>query len=365
MDKKDCIVVAAGGTGGHVFPSIGLANYLKKDYDVEIYTDERGIKYFKNNNNLKVKTIKSGRVFGKNIIYFIIGIIKVFLSIIFSLILLIKSKPKLIIGMGGYSSFSVCLSGFFLKIPIIIYENNLVLGRANKILLPISKKILVSTNNIQGIDKKYKHKINHIGFLLKENILGVKHINLDVSENNLSILIIGGSQSAKVFGEQIPKVMEQCNKKGIKFNVYQQCLESQKQDIQNIYDKLNIKFELFSFCDDLSKYYQKSDVAITICGASSIAELINIRVPFIAIPLPSSVDNHQLKNAKYFNEKKYCFLLEQKFILSKLFDILQEVHWDRNKLYSFKQEMSNHSDKGTLMKAKQIIEDCLNGKIKN
>lgn len=363
MDKKDCIVIAAGGTGGHVFPSIGLANYLKNDYDIEIYTDERGIKYFKKYNKLKVKTITSSRVFNKNIIYFIIGIIKVLISIIFSMTLLIKCKPKLIIGMGGYSSFPVCLSGFFLKIPIIIYENNLVLGRANKILLPISKKILVSTSSIQGIDKKYKNKINHIGYLLRENIFGTKHGNLEVTKNNLSILIIGGSQSAKVFGEQIPKVIKECNNKGIKFNVYQQCLESQKQDIQNIYDKLNIKFELFSFCDDLLKYYQKSDIAITRCGASSIAELINIRVPFIAIPLPSSVDNHQSENAKYFNDKSYCFLLDQKFILSKLFDILQDAHRDRKKLNSFKQKMSQHSDKETLMKTKQIIEDCLNGKI--
>ncbi len=363
MDKKNCIVIAAGGTGGHVFPSIGLANYLMKDYDIEIFTDERGIKYLNNHKNIKIKKITSSRVFGKNIIYFIIGIVKVFLSIIFSIILLIKRKPKLIIGMGGYSSFPVCLSGFFLKIPIFIYENNLVIGRANKILLPFSKKILVSTNSIQGIDNKHKNKISHIGFLLRDNILGVKNINLEVTKNNLSILVIGGSQSAKVFGEQIPEVMEECNKKGIKFNVYQQCLESQKKDIQNIYDKLDIKFELFTFCDDLSKYYQKSDIAITRCGASSMAELVNLRIPFVAVPLPSSIDNHQFKNAKYFNEKNYCFLLEQKFLLSKLLNILQDAHQDRNKLYSFKQKMSKHSDKESLMKTKQIIKDYFNGKI--
>ena len=225
MDKKNCIVIAAGGTGGHVFPSIGLANYLMKDYDIEIFTDERGIKYLNNHKNIKIKKITSSRVFSKNIIYFIIGIVKVFLSIIFSIILLIKLKPKLIIGMGGYSSFPVCLSGFFLKIPIFIYENNLVIGRANKILLPFSKKILVSTNSIQGIDNKYKNKISHIGFLLRDNILGLKNTNLEVTKNNLSILVIGGSQSAKVFGEQIPEVIEECNEKGIKFNVYHQCLE--------------------------------------------------------------------------------------------------------------------------------------------
>ena len=363
MNNKNCIVIAAGGTGGHVFLSIGLANYLKKDYDIEIVTDERGIKYFHNYKNIRTKKITSSRIFNKNIIYFIIGITKVFLSIISSMIFLIKLKPKLIIGMGGYSSFPVCLSGFFLKIPIFIYENNLVIGRANKILLPFSKKILVSTSNIQGINKKYKNKISHIGFLLRDNLLVERNINLEVTKNNLSVLIIGGSQSAKVFGEQIPEVIKECYKKRVKFNIYQQCLESQKIDIQNIYRKLNIKFELFSFCDDLSKYYQKSDIAITRCGASSMAELVNLRIPFIAIPLPSSIDNHQLENAKYFNKKNYCFLLEQKFILSKLLSILEDANQDRKKLYSFKQKMSKHSDKECLMKAKQIIENYFNGKI--
>ena len=363
MDNKNCIIIAAGGTGGHVFPSIGLANYLNKDYYVEIFTDERGIKYFDNYNKIKTRKITSSRVFNKNIIYFILGIIKVFLSIISSLKLLRKIKPKLIIGMGGYSSFPVCLSAYFLRIPIFIYENNLVIGRANKILLPFAKKILVSTKSIQGINKKYGHKINYIGFLLRNNILALRNKNLEIGKHNLSILVIGGSQSAKVFGEQIPEVMKICHKNAIKFNIFQQCLDSQKIDIQNIYAKLNIKFELFSFCSDLSKYYQKTDIAITRCGASSMAELVNLRIPFIAIPLPSSIDNHQLENAKYFNNQNYCFLLEQKFLLSKLFGILQVAHQDRNKLNSFKQNMSKHSDNESLMKAKQIIEDYLNGKI--
>ena len=94
-----------------------------------------------------------------------------------------------------------------------------------------------------------------------------------------------------------------------------------------------------------------------------MAELINLRVPFIAVPLPSSIDNHQFKNAKYFNEKNYCFLLEQKFLLSKLSNILQDAHQNRNKLHSFKQKMSKHSDKESLMKAKQIIKDYFDGKI--
>ena len=361
MGFKNTVVIATGGTGGHVFPSLGLADYLSEDYQIEIFTDERGIKYLENNQSFNVNKIISSGIFSKNIFYFIIGFFKVFLSFIFSLKLLIKIKPKLIIGMGGYSSFAVCMSGYILKIPIITYENNLIIGRANKFLLPITKKILVSNLSIEGIKEKYKSKILLTGYLLREKILKIKRENSTIEDKNLSILIIGGSQSAKVFGEQIPEVIKKCHQEGIHFNLFQQCLENQKNNLKNIYEKLNISFKLFCYTKDLSEYYKKCDLAITRCGASSIAELLNLKIPFIAIPLPSSMDNHQLKNAQFFNEKGCCFLLEQKYILEKLSDILKNVHKDRNKLNNLKQKMHYHSDKDSLQRAKKIVEDIIHG----
>lgn len=361
MINKNKIIIASGGTGGHVFPSISLANFLSKDFQVEIFTDERGIKYLKNNKNLKIKKIMTDRVFSKNIFSALVGIIKVFFSIISSLKILFKLKPKLVIGMGGYSSFAVCLSGYFLNIPVIIYENNLIIGRANRFLLPFSKKILVSSNNIQGIQNKYKHKIFFTGFLLRREILETNKKDLDISKNNLSLLIMGGSQSAEFFGDQIPKIIQKCDDQDIKFNIYQQCLNSQKEKIKNIYQKLNINFELFNFTDDLSKYYKKCDIAITRCGASSMAELVNLNIPFIAIPLPTSMDNHQYKNAKYFENKGYCFLLDQKYLQEKLLNMLKNINQHRDKLNLIKKKMSEHSDKNTLLLSKQIITKIING----
>ena len=363
MNNKSNIVIATGGTGGHVFPSIGLANCLNDEYKVQIFTDERGLKYFRYDKNLKVKKIISSRVFSKNIFYFFTGILKIFISIFSSLKLLIELKPKIIIGMGGYSSFAVCLSGFILRIPILIYENNLVIGRANRLLLPISKKILVSSKNIRGINKKYENKIFFTGFLLRKQLVNSNIEKFQINKSSLSLLIIGGSQSAKIFGDQIPLIIKKCHANDIKFNIYQQCQESQTNYIKKIYENLNIKFELFSFTDDLSKYYEICDIAITRCGASSMAELVNSTIPFIAVPLPSSMDNHQLRNAEYFYEKGYCFLLEQKYLLEKLFDILQTAHKDRDKLYLYKQKMSKHSDKESLTIAKNLIKETINGKI--
>ena len=166
--------MATGGTGGHIFPSISLADFLKRKHQVEIVTDKRGLKYLSSDNQINIKTINSDTIFGKNIFKILLGIIKIILSFIISIFSMIITRPKLIIGMGGYSSFPVCAAGFCLRIPIIIYENNLIIGRANKFILPFAKKILVSTKDIKGIKSKYNAKIFFSGYLIRSHILNLK-----------------------------------------------------------------------------------------------------------------------------------------------------------------------------------------------
>ena len=359
-ERKKVIAIATGGTGGHIFPSVSLYDYLSKEYKIEFITDERGLKYLKDRKNFKINVVSSSRIFSKNIFKVFFSSIKIIFSIISSFILLIKLKPQVIVGMGGYSSFAVCMSAYALKIPILIYENNLIIGRANRFLLPLSKKILVSTDKIEGIKKKYKDKVFVSGYFLRKEILALKVEDKKISEKELSILIIGGSQSAKIFGEQIPSIIKKCKDNGITFNLYQQCLDNQKNELSKLYRELNLKFQLFTFEKDLSKYYEKVDLAITRSGASSMAELINIKIPFISIPLPSSTDDHQIKNAMYFQKKGYCFLLEQKYIFEKLFEMLKDLNEDRNKLILLKEKMRQHSDQEALSKTKELIKRVLN-----
>ena len=103
-------------------------------------------------------------------------ILKILLSIFSSLIFIIKKKPKFIFGMGGYASFPVCFAGNILKIPFIIYENNLLIGKANRYLIPFAKKIFVSSKIFKGINIKYERKVVVIGNILRENILNYSKI---------------------------------------------------------------------------------------------------------------------------------------------------------------------------------------------
>ena len=359
--NKKKILIATGGTGGHVFPSISLVDFLKKEYEIEITIDNRGLKFLKNFNYTRINIVNTETIFEKNIFRFLRKFLVLFFSFFRSIFLIIKLKPKLVIGMGGYSSFPICLSAYIFRIPVLIYENNLIIGRANKFLLPFIKKILIANPSIKGINSKYKNKILFTGYLLRSSIFQIEKNDYKINnKKNLSILIIGGSQSAKIFSESLPIVINKCNLNNIKFTIFQQCLDKNKEMLENFYKKLNLNFKLFSFSESLFEYYKQSDLAITRAGASSIAELLNLKIPFIAIPLPSSADNHQFENASFFEKKGYCILLEERFINDRLFKILCDLNHDREKLLSLKKNMSKHSDKDSLLRTNEIIKKILN-----
>ena len=141
------IIIATGGTGGHVFPAVGLANYLNKNgFNLTLTTDKRGYKFVDGELIKNIKIINSSTLNKKNKF---ISLIKLFFAILESLFFLYKTKPKFIFGMGGYASFPVCFAGLILKIPLIIYENNLLIGKANRFLSPFARKIFVSYKDIE------------------------------------------------------------------------------------------------------------------------------------------------------------------------------------------------------------------------
>ena len=342
-DLKGNIIIATGGTGGHIFPAVSLADFFNKNgFNSIITTDKRGLKFIDEKYFQKTFLINSSTLNKKNIL---VSILKIILAIFNSLFFLIKKKPKFIFGMGGYASFPVCLAGVILRIPFVIYENNLLIGKANRYLTPFAKKIFVSYEDIQGINIKYKSKTIIIGNILRENILNYSIISKDETLKKLNILVLGGSQAAKVFAEKLPDIFIKCKKNNINLKIYQQCLSEQKIDLQQKYNNNNLSYELFNFTFDIIKYYNLANLVITRAGSSALAELLNCKIPFISIPLASSSENHQLKNAQYFSEKGFGIMLEEKDIDIGLFDLLQSIHKDKSMLKSIESNQKKHSDK--------------------
>ena len=163
MIKKK-VLIATGGTGGHIFPAYGLAKHLMdSNYEVKLTTDSRGLKYLKNFSDVNLIKISSSPLIKKNIFSFLISINIITFSIIKSFFHLLLNRPSIIFGMGGYSSFPICIAASILKIKFIIYENNLILGKANKYLLPFAEKMFVSHKELEGVKKNMKKKFLKLG----------------------------------------------------------------------------------------------------------------------------------------------------------------------------------------------------------
>ena len=362
FDNKK-ILIATGGTGGHVFPAYSLAkNFMDAGSKVSIISDIRGFNFLKHYKNLNIKIINSSTIFDKSIIYSVIAFIKILLAFLKSLFYLLKFKPNLVFGMGGYSSFPVCIAAKILNIPFIIYENNLLIGKTNKYLLPLSNKIFISYNELEGIDYKYKSKIYVTGNIIREEILNYKKNILRNKINDIKILILGGSQAAKVFGEKIPIEIKKCVENNIKIEILQQCLPSQMKELKIFYNKNNIKNELFNFSQNIIEKISKSNLVITRSGSSMIAELINCRVPFISIPLPTAADNHQLKNSQYFKKKGYGFLIEENEIENKLFLLIKSIHNDKSILTQLIENQKKYSDDLVFNKINAAVDKIINEK---
>jgi len=360
MNKK--IIFSSGGTGGHIFPAINLMKYfLKKGNQVLLVTNERSKIFLKKYPEIKFHILETDTPLNKNILKKILSLIVIFFSIIKSIIFLSKEKPHMIFGFGGHVSFPICFASIFFKIPLVIYENNLVLGRANKKLLPISKKVLLATDKPINFPKKYDEKIVRTGSILREEIISYSTVKKN-NKKNFTILVLGGSQGAEVFGNVIPEAIEMIKNEGYDIEIYQQCLESQKDSLKNFYNKINVKNEIFVFSENILSYISSTDLAISRCGASSMAELVQTLTPFIAVPYPYSMDNHQYLNARYYEQKGCCFFMSQDNLNSNnLFKLVNEIIENKKKLENMKENMKNNKIKNIY----SIVESTTKDLIKN
>jgi len=358
VSKK--IIFTSGGTGGHIFPAINLMKYFSsKGYDVLLITDLKGNNFLKNYKEARSLVIKTDTTTNKNIFRKIFPLIKIFFSLINSIVILFKEKPDLIIGFGGYVSFPISFSSIFLKIPLVIYENNLVLGRANKKLINISKKILLASQLPENFPKKYLEKAYKVGSILDKKILDYSE-KKEKNKNIFSILVLGGSQGAEIFGKVIPSVVEKLNNNEIKIKINQQCLEYQKKSIIDFYKEKKISYNVFSFTDNILNLISETDLAVSRCGASTTSELVQTLTPFIAVPYPFSTDNHQYLNAKYYESLGCCWMLEQNnFDTNNLYNLILEIIKDEKKLDSIKKNMKANSSKNVFNKIENVIKEFI------
>jgi UDP-N-acetylglucosamine--N-acetylmuramyl-(pentapeptide) pyrophosphoryl-undecaprenol N-acetylglucosamine transferase len=353
MKKK--ILISTGGSGGHVIPATIIYDHLKTHYDTLISSDIRGLKYLDSSryNTVVVDTPKFNKIF-----LLPYTILKVFFLTIKSLILVKKQKIYILISTGGYMSLPLCLAAKILNIKIFLIEPNMVIGRANRFFLKFSKKIICYSKNIIGFPNKFKNKLRISNPFVRKNCY--EKISKKNTDKLFTIIVIGGSQGAQIFDEIIHKEIVKISKI-YSLKIIHQTSKKNIDLIQNFYLKNNVVNHVFSYDQNLDILLNKSDLCITRAGASSLAELSILNIPFIAIPLPTSKDNHQLENSNYYKKRNCCWVIEQKnFDKQKIEDLLLKILKNKDDFFKKKKNLENLNYQNTWNNVNQNLWEILN-----
>jgi UDP-N-acetylglucosamine--N-acetylmuramyl-(pentapeptide) pyrophosphoryl-undecaprenol N-acetylglucosamine transferase len=353
MKKK--ILISTGGSGGHVIPAITIYDHLKGHYDVMISTDLRGFKYL-DNENYKTFLIDTPRLNRLILIPFSIFVV-IFLTLK-SLFLFKREKINILISTGGYMSLPLCLAAKILKIKIFLLEPNMIIGRANKFFLNFSEKIICYDNNIINFPKKFINKLIVLTPILRKKYYE-RNNNLKI-DKIFTIIVMGGSQGAKIFDDLLHKTFIKISKiRPLK--IIHQTNEKNIYSLKNLYSKNEVENIVFEFDQNLYRMLNQADLCITRAGASSLAEIASLNIPFITIPLPTSKDNHQFQNAKYYENKNCCWIIDQtNFDQLKFEDLLLDILKNGDDFIKKKNNLENLNYQNTWNSVNQNLLKIIN-----
>ncbi len=305
IDKKNLIVLAAGGTGGHLFPAEAVARILiDRGYKLALLTDMRTHAYGGTLSSIDTHFIYSSHSWSIKFISILSGALLTLFRVIHAYKILKSLSPSVVIGFGGYPSLPTLLAAKVGRIKTVIHEQNAVAGRANKLLAPISNIVATSYLETQGLNKN-KGNIIHTGNPVRADINKFRKIKYKAPQNGdkIKILVIGGSQGSKYLDNIIPKVLLKLPSNLI--SRIQLTIQCRPENIDQIRRKIvgsPVDAKVAEFYDNIAELLADAHLVISRAGASTISELAIIGRPALLVPYPHATNKHQHKNAYQFSK---------------------------------------------------------------
>jgi len=309
--KKHVALIMAGGTGGHIFPGLAIANKLQqqgwkihwlgsKGGMEQTIVSEKGISLF-------LIAITGLRKKG------FVGWFKAPFSLAFavyqSLKIIKQCQPDVVIGFGGFTSGPGGLAAFLLGKKLFIHEQNAVVGLTNKMLAKLSKKVFQAFPNV------IQHKAcQTIGNPIRADIKAIDKKEKASEQRAINVLVVGGSRGAMSLNQFLPKIFSPLLQDK-KINVYHQCGKENLVETRNYYlnhgIQINKQLKVAEFIDDIGQSYRWADVVICRAGALTVAEISAVGLAAVFVPYPYAVDDHQTLNANWLVERGGAILLPQ------------------------------------------------------
>ncbi|MEN6614993.1 MAG: undecaprenyldiphospho-muramoylpentapeptide beta-N-acetylglucosaminyltransferase [Syntrophorhabdus sp.] len=301
------LVISAGGTGGHIFPGIAVAETLlaKDPHNSAVFI---GTPYGLENSiipgaGFKLHLIEAHQFLGRSPLHKAMTLLRILKGIGMCLTILRNEKPDAILGMGGFTSVPVIIAGRLKGIPCFLHEQNVQPGLANKVLARITRLVFVSFD--ETMNYLPSGRTLHSGNPLRQKLKKIEGIKDPAS---VGIFVFGGSRGARSINDAVISLLPHlAGHKEI--TVYHQTGKEDFDRIREAYKNSSVAHEVFAFTNEMEKYYALSDIIISRAGATTIFELALFRKAAILIPYPYSAGNHQWQNAAYVEKNGGCHLI--------------------------------------------------------
>ena len=301
MTTSPLILLAAGGTGGHLFPAEALGlELIRRGHRVRLVTDARALRYTGLFTKDTIDVVPSETVRGRTPWSLARTGAMLGAGTLVALNLMRRMKPAAVVGFGGYPTVPPLLAARLFGVPTLVHEANAVLGRANRFLSSRVGAIATSLPGVLDRDPALAAKTTTVGTPMRPAILAAAAVKFAVPEPTgpLRLLVVGGSQGARVMADIVPGAIERLEPSlWNRLILTQQVREEDMTRVRAVYDRLNINAELAPFFADLPARLASSHLVISRSGAGTVAELGAIGRPSILVPLPGSIDQDQFANA--------------------------------------------------------------------
>ncbi len=295
-------MLTAGGTGGHIFPAIAVAEELiRRKYTISLITDKRGADLGIDLETAPVHRVNTSSIRG-GLLTKINGMISIGVGIFQTQQLFRKFQSKLVIGFGGYPTVPTMIAAAISRLPYIIHEQNAVVGRANRLVAKRASGIATSFTQTIGLAPELEDRVINTGNPVRSAFTDIRdhgYPKLQCQNERLRVLILGGSQGAKIFSEVIPRAFTTIPENlRQRFYITQQCRSEDIKSVEEQYRQAGVSVELKTFFDNVPQLMGAAHIVITRSGASTVAELAETGRPSILVPYPNATDDHQTANAR-------------------------------------------------------------------
>lgn len=295
------VLIAAGGTGGHLFPAEALAIALReRGVAVDLATDHRAASFTGKFPARRVHILPADTVRGRDPISLLRTASRLVLGTLGGLRLLMRERPAAVVGFGGYPTVPPVTAAWLLHVPRVLHEQNAVMGRANRLLAARATRIATGYPDIFSDAPRLEAKAIHTGNPVRPAVREAARISYQapVADGPIRLVVFGGSQGARVMSEIVPAAIERMPPElRRRLEIVQQCRAEDLAEVRASYKRLGVKAETAEFFGDLPARIAQSHLVIARSGASTVAELAAIGRPAVLVPLPHALDQDQLANA--------------------------------------------------------------------